>query len=63
MDADMNSWESFRVPASSANLGPGFEQGAMIAQDGRNMLPVENQNFKFVPWSTIAKSLNLESRP
>jgi len=55
--------ETDGLDVSSANLGPGFEQGAMIAQDGRNMLPVENQNFKFVPWATIAKSLNLESRP
>jgi 3-phytase len=54
--------ETDGLDVSSANLGPGFENGAMIAQDGRNMLPVENQNFKFVPWSTIAKSLNLESR-
>jgi 3-phytase len=54
--------ETDGLDVSSANLGPGFEQGAMIAQDGRNMLPVENQNFKYVPWSTIAKSLNLESR-
>ena len=27
----------------------------MIAQDGRNMLPVENQNFKMVPWAAIAE--------
>ena len=54
--------ETDGLDVSSANLGPGFENGAMIAQDGRNMLPVENQNFKFVPWSTIAKSLNLQSR-
>ena len=54
--------ETDGLEVSSANLGPGFEQGAMIAQDGRNMLPVENQNFKYVPWSTIARSLNLESR-
>ena len=54
--------ETDGLDVSSANLGPGFEQGAMIAQDGRNMLPVQNQNFKFVPWSTISKSLNLESR-
>jgi len=26
------------------------------------MLPVENQNFKFVSWSEIAKALNLETR-
>ncbi len=34
----------------------------MIAQDGRNMLPVENQNFKIVPWTAIADALNLEVR-
>lgn len=54
--------ETDGLDVSSANLGPGFEQGAMIAQDGRNLLPAENQNFKFVPWSTIARSLKLESR-
>ncbi len=54
--------ETDGLEVSSSNLGPGFEHGAMIAQDGRNMLPVENQNFKFVPWSPIAQSLNLESR-
>lgn len=54
--------ETDGLDVSSANLGPGFEHGAMIAQDGRNMLPVENQNFKFVPWATIAESLSLESR-
>ena len=54
--------ETDGLDVSSANLGPGFEHGAMIAQDGRNMLPVENQNFKFVSWSEIAKALNLETR-
>jgi len=54
--------ETDGLEVSSANLGPGFERGAMIAQDGRNMLPVENQNFKYVPWSTIARALNLDSR-
>jgi 3-phytase len=53
--------ETDGLDVSSANLGPGFEQGAMVAQDGRNMLPVQNQNFKFVPWSTIASALNLET--
>lgn len=54
--------ETDGLDVSSANLGPGFEHGAMIAQDGRNMLPVQNQNFKFVPWATIARTLNLEVR-
>ena len=32
----------------------------MVAQDGRNVLPVENQNYKIVPWSSIATALGLE---
>jgi 3-phytase len=53
--------ETDGLDVSSANLGPGFETGAMIAQDGRNLLPVENQNFKFVPWSEISSASKLES--
>ena len=34
----------------------------MIAQDGRNVLPVETQNYKYVPWKAIAEALNLEMR-
>jgi 3-phytase len=54
--------ETDGLDVTSANLGPGFGTGAMIAQDGRNLLPVENQNFKFVPWSEIAAALNLDVR-
>jgi hypothetical protein len=46
----------------AAMPGPGFEHGAMIAQDGRNVMPVENQNYKYVPWESIARALNLEMR-
>ncbi len=46
----------------SRNLGPGFVHGAMVAQDGRNVMPVENQNYKYVSWEDIAKALNLEIR-
>lgn len=53
--------ETDGLDVSSANLGPGLEQGAMVAQDGRNLLPAENQNFKVVPWSSIERALNLES--
>ena len=55
--------ETDGLDVSSANLGPGFEAGAMVAQDGRNVLPVENQNFKFVPWFAMAGALDLESHP
>ena len=37
-------------------------RGAMIAQDGRNVMPVENQNYKYVSWKDIAKALDLEMR-
>lgn len=54
--------ETDGLEVTSRNLGPGFEHGAMIAQDGRNVMPVENQNYKYVPWSSIARALNLEMR-
>ncbi len=54
--------ETDGLDVSSANLGPGFEHGALVAQDGRNVLPAENQNFKIVSWAAIAKALNLEVR-
>lgn len=54
--------ETDGLEVTSRNLGPGFEHGAMIAQDGRNVLPVETQNYKYVPWSSIARALGLEMR-
>jgi 3-phytase len=54
--------ETDGLEVTSRNLGPGFENGAMIAQDGRNVLPVETQNYKYVPWKAIAEALNLEMR-
>ena len=54
--------ETDGLEVTSRNLGPGFEHGAMIAQDGRNVLPGENQNFKYVPWTSIAQALGLEVR-
>ncbi len=54
--------ETDGLEVTSANLGPGFEHGAMVAQDGRNVMPVENQNYKYVPWQSIARALDLEMR-
>ncbi|TYT27295.1 phytase [Luteimonas viscosa] len=54
--------ETDGLDVSSANLGPGFEHGAFVAQDGRNVMPVQNQNYKIVPWKAIAEALNLEMR-
>lgn len=46
----------------SANLGGSYAGGIFVAQDGRNIAPQENQNFKLVPWSAIAEALGLETR-
>ncbi|WP_136161345.1 phytase [Sphingomonas flavalba] len=54
--------ETDGLDVSSLPLGPGFEKGAMVAQDGRNVLPGEKQNFKIVSWADIAAALKLESR-
>lgn len=54
--------ETDGLDVSSANLGPGFEHGALVAQDGRNVLPGELQNYKYIPWSRIAEALDLEMR-
>ena len=54
--------ETDGLDVSSGNLGPGFEHGAMVAQDGRNVMPVENQNYKYVSWDDIARALGLEVR-
>jgi 3-phytase len=32
-----------------------------VVQDGRNRMPVDNQNFKYVPWSDIADQLGLSA--
>lgn len=45
--------ETDGLEASSANLGGLYEEGILIVQDGRNVLPAGNQNFKLVPWSAV----------
>jgi 3-phytase len=52
--------ETDGLDVTSASLGAGLEGGAFVAQDGRNVSPPENQNFKLVPWSAIAKALKLD---
>lgn len=52
--------ETDGLAVSAVNLGPGFEQGVVVVQDGFNRLPEENQNFKLVPWSSVAAALTLQ---
>jgi 3-phytase len=51
--------ETDGIEVTSRNLGAGLETGLFVAQDGDN--PGGHQNFKLVPWSGIAKALNLKS--
>lgn len=44
--------ETDGIDVTHRSLGPGYESGAFVAQDGRNR--GENQNFKIVPWFHIA---------
>ncbi len=52
------SSETDGLAVTSANLGGEFSQGVMVVQDGRNRMPSERQNFKIVPWSSVASGLN-----
>lgn len=54
--------ETDGLDVSSRDLGTGFEHGALIVQDGRNRMPDENQNYKYVPWTAVAEALGLEAR-
>jgi 3-phytase len=47
--------ETDGIAVTSVNLGPAFPQGMFIAQDGKN--DDCNQNFKFVPWHSIAAAI------
>lgn len=49
--------ETDGLTVSSANLGPGYEQGLIVVQDGRNLLPKQRQNFKLVPWQAVVELL------
>lgn len=49
--------ETDGLEVTTRSLGPGFEQGALIVQDGRNRMPEQGQNLKLVPWQQILLQL------
>ena len=55
--------ETDGLAVSAVDLGPGFEQGVLVVQDGFNRRPEETQNFKLVPWSSVAAALILNDTP
>lgn len=52
--------ETDGLAVTSANLGGVWSEGMLVVQDGRNVMPSEAQNFKYVPWSRIRKALDLQ---
>lgn len=52
--------ETDGIAATSADMGGIWGEGMLVVQDGRNVLPSEAQNFKYVPWSQIRSALDLE---
>ncbi|QQX80246.1 phytase [Shewanella sp. KX20019] len=54
------SAETDGLDVTSSSVGRGaWSQGMMVVQDGRNRMPDQNQNFKWVPWSAISQTLQL----
>ncbi|MYA31992.1 MAG: phytase [Gammaproteobacteria bacterium] len=55
--------ETDGLAVTAVNLGPGFEQGVLVVQDGFNRQPEEKQNFKLVPFGSVAAALKLDATP
>ena len=51
--------ETDGLEVTSANLGGPFTQGMLVVQDGRKRMPEHSQNYKYIPWADVAKTLNL----
>ncbi|EGM76421.1 3-phytase (myo-inositol-hexaphosphate 3-phosphohydrolase) [Rheinheimera sp. A13L] len=54
--------ETDGLEVTTRSLGPGFEQGALIVQDGRNRMPEQGQNMKLVPWSSLLQELQKQDQ-
>jgi 3-phytase len=52
--------ETDGLEVTSNNLGGQWSQGMLVVQDGRKRMPEANQNYKYVPWQSIADALQLD---
>lgn len=62
LDAEKNidgSSETDGLDVTSLNLGGAFSEGMLVVQDGHKVMPAAPQNFKYVSWEKIRKSLRL----
>lgn len=55
-----NVYDTDGIDVINVPLGESFPYGVFIAQDGENINPEENQNFKMVSWEQIAEALGLK---
>lgn len=51
------SSETDGLDVVSAPLGADYPAGLLVVQDGRNLMPAQRQNFKFVSWLDVVKVL------
>lgn len=51
--------ETDGLTVSSVNFGHDYPKGMLVVQDGRNLMPMDTQNFKLVSWESIEKILKL----
>lgn len=51
------SSETDGLDVVSYPLGAGFPAGLLVVQDGRNLMPAERQNFKYVSWQDVMEAL------
>ena len=49
--------ETDGLTVSSANLGPQYPKGLLVVQDGRNLMPNANQNFKLLDWQVVRQRI------
>lgn len=47
------------LAVTSSALDARFPQGMLVVQDGYNVLPEENQDFKYIDWRGVLKALDL----
>jgi 3-phytase len=51
------SSETDGLDVVSAPLNADYPMGLLVAQDGRNLMPSQRQNFKYVSWKDVLESL------
>lgn len=51
------SSETDGLDVVSAPLGPDYPAGLLVVQDGRNLMPAQRQNFKYVSWKDVLQTL------